>query len=55
MCYHNKWQEGSYKPLLPGSTKAGEVMQMSDFELLSIMLTFIGLLLAALTLGKSNQ
>lgn len=34
-----------------GSTKAGEVMRMKDYEILMIVLTVIGLLLTAFSLG----
>lgn len=38
--------------LYPGHTKAGEVMHMSDFELLTVVFTVIGLLMTAYKLGR---
>ena len=46
----------AYKRLVhPGSTKAGEVMQMSDYELLMLIFTVIGLFLAFFKLGKDDK
>ena len=36
-----------------GSTKAGEVMRMSSFEMISIVLTVIGLVISAFAIGVS--
>ena len=41
--------------LLLGSTKAEGVMAMSDFELLTVMFTVIGLLLTAFALGTKKK
>ncbi len=36
---------------LPGLAKDREVMRMKDYEILMVVLTIIGLVLAAITLG----
>ena len=37
------------------TTKGKQVMHMSDFEILSIVLVVIGLLISAYKLGKTNR
>ncbi len=48
-------QEGSYRRVSPGPTKAEGVRHMSDFELLTVVFTVIGLLLTAFALGTKKK
>lgn len=41
--------------LLPGTTNAGEVMHMSDYEILMIVFTVIGLLLTVFGLSAKRR
>ena len=49
-------QEGTTGWLrIPGNTKGREVIRMSDFEMLTVVFTVIGLLLTAYALGMKNK